>query len=521
MASKVMAVRGSAVPESNVYAANSSRPKVGGVLTKTGTRVFVALAACGCICSPSIAQPPAGGFGGPPGMPFGGGGMMMGGGGFGGDRGRGGDRGGDRGGGGGAPWGGGGFGGGGGAPWGGGGFGGGGGGGFDPSQFISRMDTNGNGSIDPEEAQGPARFMLDRMARSNPKIDLTKPIPISVITEAFQQMRSGGGGGGAPWGGGGGGGEDDTVALESATLVPGFGMKIQKTPVPGFGSSAQSFSVKVEERDLRDADERMRRFDRNTDGAVDQNEYKEAKWPEPLSQWDRNKDGKLTREEVASRYARRRELRDTKGQGQEGDKKGGNDGNRGGQTTQAEEKKGSTRPFEKQASYRITDSTGAAPRPAGVPEWFIRDDTNGDNQVSMNEFARKWDAATLEDFYKFDTNQDGYITAKECLAGVKKGYLKGSSSPSASASSGGGASGSSSSGTEAPMAAASAPTASSGGSSDPNFAFAKRRVDKADKDKNGFLTPDEWSESTKFADVDKNGNGQIDIEEYVQYRKSR
>lgn len=72
------------------------------------------------------------------------------------------------------------------------------------------------------------------------------------------------------------------------------------------------------------------------------------------------------------------------------------------------------------------------------------------------------------------------------------------------------------------MATAASPSvASSGGSSDPNVAFAKRRIDKADKDKNGFLTPDEWSESTKFQDVDKNGNGQIDIDEYVQYRKSR
>ena len=72
----------------------------------------------------------------PPGMSFGGGGppmMVMGGGSDrGGDRGRGGFS--------------------------SGGFSGGfGGGGFDPSSFISRMDTNGNGSIDPEEAQGPAR----------------------------------------------------------------------------------------------------------------------------------------------------------------------------------------------------------------------------------------------------------------------------------------------------------------------------------------------------------------------------
>ncbi|MBM3964257.1 MAG: hypothetical protein FJ308_04210 [Planctomycetes bacterium] len=520
MALKALADSSGEDQKSMVFEAIASRFCGSQIGKKTRKGSLLLLALCGWNAASAIAQPPSGGFpGGPPGTSFGGGGMMMmGGSGFGGDRGRGGDRGGDRGGG--SPWGGGGFGGG---SFGGGGFGGG-GGGFDPSQFISRMDTNGNGSIDPEEAQGPARFMLDRMARGNPKIDLSKPIPISVITEAFQQMRSGGGG--SPWGGGGpgGGGEDDAVALESATLVPGFGVKIQKSPVPGFGSSAQSFSVKVEERDLRDADERLRRFDRNSDGAIDENEYKESRWGEPLTQWDRNKDGKLTREEVASRYARRRELRDTKGQ--EGDKRGGNDSNRGGQNNQAEEKKGGTRPFEKQASFRITDSTGAAPRPVGVPEWFIRDDTNGDNQVSMSEFARKWDASSLEDFYKFDTNQDGYITAKECLAGVKKGYLKGSSSSGSSSSSsatastgsGGDAAGPAAGG-GAPMAAASSP--SSGGSSDPNVAFAKRRIDKADKDKNGFLTPDEWSESTKFADVDKNGNGQIDIVEYVQYRKSR
>ena len=129
----------------------------------------------------AFAQPPGGFGGGPPGgMSFGGGppgGMSFGGGRGdrgGGDRG-GGDRGGDRG-----------------------------GGGFDPSSFLTRMDANGNGMLDPEEAQGPARFMLDRMARDNPNIDLSKPIPMSTLTEALQRMRSGGSSSsGSPMGGGG------------------------------------------------------------------------------------------------------------------------------------------------------------------------------------------------------------------------------------------------------------------------------------------------------------------------------
>jgi Ca2+-binding EF-hand superfamily protein len=459
----------------------------------------------------------------PPGMSFGGGGppmMIMGGGDRGGDRsgdrGRGGDRG----------------------SWGGGGFGGGGfgGGGFDPSQFISRMDTNGNGSIDPEEAQGPARFMLDRMARNNPKIDLSKPIPISVITESFQQMRSGGGfGGPSPWGGGGESSEE-SVGGASDSLVPGFGVKVQRNPVPGFGAASKTASVNVEEQDLRDADERMRRYDRNNDGGIDETEYRETRWSEKMTQWDSNKDGKLTREEVAVRYARRRVLNSGSSNPQD-QQRGGDFRGRGGEQAQQgdnkDDGKSIAHPFEKRASFRVTDSSGKPPRPSGVPDWFARDDINGDNQVSMGEFARKWDASTLEDFNKFDTNQDGFITLQECLVAVKNGYLKGSSSSSVASSgesnSGSDAAGNTDDGSmkkaSGPSAGApSAPATSAGaGMDDKMLAFAKRRIDMSDKDKNGFLTPDEFkaSGSMTFQDVDKNGDGRIDLQEYVQYRNAR
>jgi Ca2+-binding EF-hand superfamily protein len=464
----------------------------------------------------------------PPGMSFGGGGppmMIMGGGSD-----RGGDRGGDRGRGG----------------FSGGGFSGGfGGGGFDPSSFISRMDTNGNGSIDPEEAQGPARFMLDRMARNNPKIDLTKPIPISVITESFQQMRSGGSFGGGSWGGGSWGGEtsDESVAgASSGSLVPGFGVKIDRVPVPGFGASGKTPPTKVEDQDLRDADERMRRYDRNNDGGIDESEYRETRWNEQMSQWDSNKDGKLTREEVAVRYARRRLMNanqttpEQSRNGWEARNRGDGRGDPQAAAAQAGRTEGDPKvahPFEKQASFRTSDSSGNAPRPSGMPEWFVRDDTNLDNQVSMGEFARKWDASTLEDFYKFDINQDGFITVQECLAAVKKGYLKGSGSSSSIASS----DGSASPGAPAsnPSGNASAPGAGASGTPSSSSAvpmsapidermrvFAKRSIDRADKDKNGFLTPDEFkSTRSSFGDVDKDKNGKIDLDEYVQFSNSR
>ena len=462
----------------------------------------------------------------PPGFSFGAGGppqMSMGGGDRGGDRG--GGRGGWSGGSSGGGWSGGGFGG------GGGGFG---GGGFDPSSFITRMDTNGNGSIDPEEAQGPARFMLDRMARNKPKIDLTKPIPISVITESFQSMRAGGSSwGGGAWGGGGESSEESVGGSSSSSLVPGFGVKISRSPVPGFGASGKNAPTKVEDQDLRDAEERMRRYDRNNDGSIDETEYRETRWTEKLSQWDSNKDGKLTREEVAVRYARRRLLSSNQpsapdqGRGgfdprNRGDARGDTQG--GGKNDGGQKSNTVAHPFEKRASFRLTDSSGNAPRPAGVPEWFARDDTNMDNQVSMGEFARKWDASTLEDFYKFDTNQDGFITLQECLAAVKKGYLKGSGGSSSSVASSDGSAPAPSAG-QAPNPSApsgNAPAVAVGGADSRMREFAKKAIDKADKDKNGFLTPDEFKSSgTTFADVDTDKNGKIDLDEYALFRAKR
>jgi Ca2+-binding EF-hand superfamily protein len=257
-----------------------------------------------------------------------------------------------------------------------------------------------------------------------------------------------------------------------------------------------------------------------------------------MSQWDTNKDGKLTREEVAVRYARRRLLssnqppaEQSRGGWEMRNRGDGRGDPQGGQRNEGDQKSTAVaHPFEKRASFRITDNAGNNPRPAGVPEWFARDDVNMDNQVSMSEFARKWDASTLEDFYKFDTNQDGFITLKECLAAVKKGFLKGSGSSSSSvASTDGGSSATDATSSAGPSSSTpSAPSAggapaAAGAIDDRMRQFAKRSIERADKDKNGFLTPDEFKSTNgaSFADVDKDKNGKIDVDEYAVYRNSR
>ena len=465
--------------------------------------VFLVLA---IVSLSAIAQPPGGGFGGfggGPGGGFGGGfggpggppgGMSFGGRG-GGDRG-GGDRGGgDRGGG-----------------DRGGGFGGGGdrggSGGFDPSSFLTRMDTNGNGMLDPDEAQGPARFMLDRMARTNPKIDISKPIPMSVLTESFQQMRSGSSSFGSF-----GSSDEENQILEKNALVPGFAtVKIEKIPVPGFGASGEKFTVQPEERDLKDADERMQRYDKNNDGYLDENELKEGRWSDSPMQYDKNRDGKLSRQELAIRYARRRLASGSQPESstrrEEPNTKRSRDGRDRDNRDNGDDKKDKSSLFANRASYRLTDAEGKPIAPAGLPEWFIRNDINSDNQVSGAEFTKKWTQDLTEDFARFDANQDGYITSKECLVAVKKGYIPGGTTSVVSAP------------VSSPTAAGT-PTAGAPVASPDMRSWAEKRIKSYDKDGNGFLSPNELPDASKFSEMDTNKDGRIDIDEYVASRSRR
>ncbi len=379
------------------------------------------------------------------------------------------------------------------------------GGGFDPSSFLTRMDTNGNGMLDPEEAQGPARFMLDRMARTNPKIDITKPIPMSTLTESFQQMRSGFSSGSSY----GGGSEEEIPILEKNSLVPGFAKaKVEKAPVPGFGASAERFTVPVDERDLKEADDRMRLYDKNNDQHLDENELKEGRWSDSPMQYDKNKDGKLSRQELATRYARRRLASGTQTDTSRKDEMVRRSGSN---RDIVEEKKEKTNPLAKKSSYRVADASGKAPVPAGLPEWFTNSDTDGDNQVSMAEKIKKWSQDEVDKFLTYDTNADGFITTKECLTAIKKGIFMSGVSSAASTPA---ASGAATTGDTARPVVGTAPTADARMKE-----WAAGRMKRVDKDNNGFLTQDEFGDNEKFGKFDTNKDGRIDVDEYANSRK--
>ncbi len=452
------------------------------------------------VSSTLVAQPPEGGGrgsrgGGGGGFPGGGmgggrGGEAGGGGGPGGMRGampggdRGGATGGSRGG----------------APGGGRGGDSGGGGGFNPADMLKRFDRNGNNMIDPEEAQGPAQFFLQRLAQNNPKIDLKKPVPIDQLTAEMDRMRGGGGGDS--------GGQSSSSSDEPELLVPDFRLTSEPLPIEGFGSGSSLFNVKVEERDLKEAEDRLKRYDSDKDGVLSEAELKAGRWSDDPLQYDRNRDGKLSKSEMAVRYANRR-VQD-EGQKSASNNSGGRGGNdsRGWNRSEKNPQEESPAPVDRfgdAKSYR--SSVSATEKVSGLPDFFARSDANGDGQVLMSEFSSSWSAETLEEFLKWDLNKDGIILPQECINALAAGARVSGATAGA---------GGSSSSTQSASRPASSGSSELGGS---QMEWAKRQIGKYDLNSDGQLTANEWEKMIiKPTGADGNGDGVITADEYAAFR---
>jgi len=57
--------------------------------------------------------------------------------------------------------------------------------------------------------------------------------------------------------------------------------------------------------------------------------------------------------------------------------------------------------------------------PPGLPEWFLARDADGDGQLDFAEFAPQGGQWAMEQFRRYDLNEDGLITPQEVMAGTK------------------------------------------------------------------------------------------------------
>lgn len=365
------------------------------------------------------------------------------------------------------------------------------GGGFDPSSFLDRLDRNNNGMLDPDEMEGPASFMIQRLQREDPSIRTDRPIPMSKLKEGFEQMRNTRGDSGRDDRGGGSDddGAEETLALD--VLVPGFGGLELPPPVPGFGAAAELLAVRVTDADIREAEENVRRYDRNRDGFISREELS-RRWAGNPMDFDQNGDSKLSVNELAVRAARRR-INQTEQKNRRNDR--------------TERPRERSRDAADEVSDRFDGRMSYRPRraatPEGLPGWFAEKDRNRDGQVSMSEFEQNWTDEKVEEFYSYDLNRDATLTPEEVLRAVKQGNNRSQTSASSSRS--------------APVTPVDAEGL------DPKYVkYAERIISRSDKDGNDVLTVDEWKEmimDISAADADRDGT--ITIPEYAGWLQAR
>ncbi len=77
--------------------------------------------------------------------------------------------------------------------------------------------------------------------------------------------------------------------------------------------------------------------------------------------------------------------------------------------------------------YYVAPST----LPPGLPDWFIERDTNGDGQLTLDEFAPSGSSADRRQFALYDKNGDGVITPDEVVTVAKPSAEKAKASAEA------------------------------------------------------------------------------------------
>lgn len=323
----------------------------------------------------------------------------------------------------------------------------------------------------------------------------------------------GGGGPGGGWGGPGGGGEDD-----------GGGGERRRG---GWGRGGEEGG---------DQGNRAERF---------------------YTQLDQNKNGTLEPSEVPERMKQFIEPR-LKEAGMDPSKpisikklvasRDGGERREGGSTAAAATAKKATKP----TSDRYKTPVEALPR--GIDSWFKDKDVNKNGRIEMHEFTKTWNADVVAEFYEFDVNHDGVISAQECLDGPGElvavraaeggGRSTASSSrdsraakpPAAKTASGGSTrvaaadegdsddsattsdeagdeDGEDEKGEEAP--AKSKTPAAAGGAESPSDKAVRMLFKAYDKNENGTLEKDEQKGSlTPYKEIDRSKDGAISEDEY-------
>ncbi|MFK8112107.1 MAG: proprotein convertase P-domain-containing protein [Rubripirellula sp.] len=312
---------------------------------------------------------------------------------------------------------------------------------------LDQMDKNENGEIDPDEITPLARPFLERIAEAR-RLSLHRSNDIEKWQEAariYHALQNGV--------------ADKRIRPTGESSVKTFEPDHDQVLVPEFGLPEVKYPYTQDDLDF--ADRTLRSHDDNRDGVIDRIEAQDERWThrQPYED-DLNKDDRLSRLELAQRYARRRLLDGMSDQlRKKAERTGGeirraDNGNERRDDSQWWRRGGSSHwltatlmgrfDLNKNGRLEATEAlaTGmptsqidanrdgeltrdelhahvarlqddAGDPSSGIPGWFYELDANRDRQVSMSEFTEEWSDEKLAEFASIDANQDGLLTSAE------------------------------------------------------------------------------------------------------------
>ncbi len=204
-------------------------------------------------------------------------------------------------------------------------------------------------------------------------------------------------------------------AAQAASAADGFSYDV--------GNRGAEVPLKVR----RYAERLLQRYDTNHDGLLEPNEWSKMQGQPEAADADRN--GKITLEEWTNHivgFGRGRRMSqaatDVNAESAAPPVPPAKQGETGSAAASVfvQPPRGSPSP----ATFHIPKSR----LPAGLPDWFLQRDRNGDGQVSLAEYAPSATPTEVEQFKRYDRNGDGLITVQEALGDRDPSRRRGSGS---------------------------------------------------------------------------------------------